>query len=141
VIILDTNVISELMREAPNPEVRAWAGSQRREALVTTATSVMEVRVGIENLLASRRRHELEAALERMFGEYLGGGVLKFDLKAAYAAAEWQASCRRKGMTVPTADAQIAGIAISRRIPIATRDARDFEGLPIKVISPWDARP
>jgi predicted nucleic acid-binding protein len=138
VIILDTNVLSELMREMPNPAVRAWAGNQRRESLVTTVISVMEVRVGIENLLASRRRLELEAALERMFGEYLAGRVLKFDLRAAHAAAEWQAACRRQGMTVPTADAQIAGIAISRRIPIATRDVRDFAGLPVKVSSPWN---
>jgi predicted nucleic acid-binding protein len=139
VIILDTNVISELMREAPSAPVRAWAGNQRRESLATTAINVMEVRVGIENLLASRRRRELEAALERMFGEYLDGRILKFDLKAAHAAAVWQATCRRQGITVPTADAQIAGIAISRRIPIATRDVRDFEGLPVKVSSPWDA--
>jgi toxin FitB len=139
VIILDTNVISELMREVPSLPVRAWAGNQGREALFTTAITVIELRVGIENLLASRRRRELEAALERMFREYLNGRVLKFDLKAAHAAAAWQASCRRQGMTVPATDAQIAGIAISRRIPIATRDVRDFEGLPIKVSSPWDA--
>ena len=138
-IILDTNVISELMREVPNPAVRAWAGGQRRESLVTTAITVMELRFGIENLLASRRRNELEAALDRTFGEYLSGRVLKFDVKAAQAAAKWQASCRRQGMTVPTTDAQIAGIAVSRRIPIATRDIRDFEGLPVKVGSPWDA--
>jgi predicted nucleic acid-binding protein len=99
--------------------------------------NLMELRFGIENLLASRRRRELEAALDRTFGESLGGRVLKFDLKAAHAAAEWQASCRRRGMTVPATDAQIAGIAVSRRIPIATRDVYDFEGLPIKVSSPW----
>jgi len=139
VIILDTNVISELMREMPNPVARTWAGRQRRENLVTTVISLVELRFGIEDLLASRRRRELEAALDRTFSEYLGGRVLKFDLKAAHAAAEWQARCRRQGMTVPTTDAQIAGIAISRRIPIATRDVHDFEGLPIKVSSPWDA--
>jgi predicted nucleic acid-binding protein len=133
VIILDTNVISELMREMPSPVVRTWAGNQRRENLVTTVINLMELRFGIENLLVSRRRRELEAALDRMFGEYLGGRVLKFDLRAAHAAAEWQASCHRRGMTVATTDAQIAGIAISRRIPIATRDVYDFEGLPIKV--------
>ena len=138
-IILDTNVISELMREGASPIVRAWAGGQGREDLVTTVINVMELRVGIEKLLASRRRRELEAALDRTCAEFFGGRVLKFDLKAACAAAEWQAWCRRQGRTVPTTDAQIAGIAISRRIPIATRDVYDFKGLPIKVSSPWDA--
>lgn len=138
-IILDTNVISELMREGTSPVVQEWARGQRREDLVTTTINVMELRAGIEKLLASRRRRELDAALDRTFNEFFDGRVLKFDLKAAYAAAEWQASRRRQGKTIPTTDAQIAGIAISRRIPIATRDVYDFEGLPIKVISPWDA--
>ena len=138
-IILDTNVISELMREGTSPVVQEWARGQRREDLVTTTINVMELRAGIEKLLASRRRRELDAALDRTFNEFFDGRVLKFDLKAAYAAAEWQASRRRQGKTIPTTDAQKAGIAISRRIPIATRDVYDFEGLPIKVISPWDA--
>jgi predicted nucleic acid-binding protein len=139
VIILDTNVISELMRDQASPVVQGWARSQRRDDLVTTTINVMELRAGVEKLLASRRRRELDAALDRTFSEFLDGRVLKFDLKAAYAAAEWQASRRREGKTIATTDAQVAGIAISRRIPIATRDVYDFEGLPIKVISPWDA--
>jgi predicted nucleic acid-binding protein len=139
VIILDANVVSELMRARGNPVVQAWARSQRRDDLVTTAVSVMELRAGVEKLLASRRRRELDAALDRTFNEFFDGRVLKFDLRAAYAAAEWQASRRRQGKTIPTTDAQIAGIAISRRIPIATRDVYDFVDLPIKVISPWDA--
>jgi predicted nucleic acid-binding protein len=139
VIILDTNVISELMRDAANPVVQVWARTQRREDLVTTTINVMELRFGVEKLLASRRLRELDAALDRTFNEFFSGRVLKFDLKAAHAAAEWQALRRRQGKAVPTTDAQIAGIAILRRIPIATRDVYDFEGLPIKVISPWDA--
>jgi predicted nucleic acid-binding protein len=138
VIILDTNVISELMRDGANPVVQVWARNQRRDDLVTTTINVMELRGGIDKLPASRRRRELDAALDRTLNEFFGGRVLKFDLKAAYAAAEWQALRRRLGRTIPTTDAQIAGIAISRRIPIATRDVYDFEGLPIKVMSPWD---
>jgi predicted nucleic acid-binding protein len=141
VIILDTNVISELMRERPDPVVQVWARAQRREALVTTTISVMELRSGVEKLLASRRRRELEAALDRMLNEFLGGRVLKFDVKAAYAGAAWQASRRRLGKTIRTTDAQIAGIAISRRIPIATRDVYDFENLPVRVTSPWNTQP
>jgi toxin FitB len=138
VIILDTNVISELMRDGANPVVQVWARNQRRDDLVTTTINVMELRGSIDKLPASRRRRELDAALDRTLNEFFGGRVLKFDLKAAYAAAEWQALRRRLGRTIPTTDAQIAGIAISRRIPIATRDVYDFEGLPIKVMSPWD---
>ena len=138
-IILDTNVISELMRDGASPVVQAWARTQNRDSLVTTTINIMELRGGVEKLLASRRRRELDAALDRTFNEFFSGRILKFDIKAAYAAAEWQASRRRVGKTIPTTDAQIAGIAISRRIPIATRDAYDFEGLPIKLINPWDA--
>jgi predicted nucleic acid-binding protein len=137
VIIVDTNVISELMRDGVHPLVQAWAGRQRRGDLVTTAINVMELRAGIEKLLKSRRRAELDAALGRTLDEFFGGRVLKFDIKAAFATAEWHASRRRLGKAMQTADAQIAGIAISRRI--ATRDVYDFEGLPIRVISPWHA--
>jgi predicted nucleic acid-binding protein len=140
VIILDTNVISELMREAANPVVQVWARTQRRDDLVTTTINLMELRADIEKLLASRRRSELDAALDRTLNEFFGGRVLKFDVKAAYAGAAWQAARRRLGKTIPTTDAQIAGIAISRRIPIATRDVYDFESLPVKVTSPWDAQ-
>src|SRR5262249_53937310 len=126
------------MRDSANLGVQTRARRQMRGGLVTTTINVMELRAGIEKLLASRRRMELDVALDRTLNEFLDGRVLRFDLKAAYAAAEWQASRRRRGRTIPTTDAQIAGIAISRRIPIATRDTHDFEGLPIKVISPWD---
>lgn len=138
-IILDTNVISELMREHADPIVRVWAMGQRQENLITTTINVMELRAGVEKLLVSRRRRELDTALCRTLNEFFGGRVLRFDLKAAYAAAEWQASRRRLGKTIATTDAQIAGIAISRRIPIATRDVHDFEGLPLRAVNPWDA--
>lgn len=136
-IIIDTNVISELMRDRTDPAVLTWARRQRRDDLVTTTINVMELRAGVEKLLMSRRRRELDAALDRTLNEFFGGRVLKFDLKAAYAAAVWQASCRRLGKAIPTTDAQIAGIAISRRIPIATRDVYDFEDFPTKIFNPW----
>jgi hypothetical protein len=117
VIILDTNVVSELMRDRASPVVQAWARSQRRDDLVTTTINVMELRAGVEKLLASRRRRELEAALERTFNEFFDGRVLNFDREAAYAAARWQSARRRLGRTLSTPDAQIAGIAISRDAP------------------------
>jgi predicted nucleic acid-binding protein len=137
VIILDTNVISALIQAVPDPNVRAWANQQRREALVTTAVTVMELRAGIEHLLESKRRRQLDADVNWVLDDLLGGRVLNFDRKAAFAAAAWHAHCRRNGRPVPTTDVQIAGIAISRRIPIATRDIRDFEDVGVKLIDPW----
>jgi predicted nucleic acid-binding protein len=139
VIILDTNVISELITNAPDPVVRACANRQPNGELVTTSVTVMELRAGVEKLLQSRRRKKLEEDIDWALGHLLDGRVLNFDRRAAYAAAAWFGVCRRAGRTVPTTDFQIAGIAISRRIPIATRDIRDFEDIGVKLINPWEA--
>lgn len=138
-IILDTNVISELITNAPDPVVRAWANRQPKGELVTTSITVMELRAGVEKLLQSRRRKKLEDDINWALDDLLQGRVLNFDRRAADAAAAWFGLCRRDGRTVPTTDFQIAGIAISRRIPIATRDIGDFEGIGVKLINPWDA--
>ena len=139
-IILDTNVISALILAVPDPAVRAWANRQARDALVTTAITVMELRAGIEKLLQSHRRRNLEQDVAWALDDLLGGRMLNLDRKAAYAAASWHAHCRRMGRPVPTTDVQIAGIAIARRIPIATRDIRDFEDVGVKLIDPWTAQ-
>lgn len=138
-IILDTNVVSELMKNAPEPRVRAWTRLQRRDQLVTTAPTVMELRAGIEKLLLSKRRRELDASLDWALNDLLGGRVLNFDRGAAYAAGRWHAHCRRIGHPILTNDAQIAGIAIYRSIPIATRDIYDFADISVKLVNPWDA--
>lgn len=136
-IILDTNVISELLLRVPDPVVTAWANRQAKDQLVTTAITAMELQAGVEKLLQSHRRTRLEVDISWALDDLLGGRVLNFDRKAASAAAAWHAHCRRMGRTVPTTDTQIAGIAISRRIPIATRDIRDFEDIDVKLINPW----
>jgi predicted nucleic acid-binding protein len=139
VIILDTNVVSELMKVVPELSVRAWAGLQRRDQLVTTAVTVMELRSGVENLLHSKRRRELDTALDWALEDLLGNRVLNFDRRAAFATGRWHAYCQRIGRIIQTTDAQIAGIAISRNMPIATRDIHDFAGIAVKLINPWDA--
>jgi predicted nucleic acid-binding protein len=139
VIILDTNVISELITNAPDPAVREWANRQPKGELVTTSITVMELRAGVEKLLQSGRRTQLETDINWALDDLLDGRVLNFDRRAAYAAAAWFGVCRRNGRTVPTTDFQIAGIPISRRIPIATRDIRDFEGVGVKLLNPWRA--
>jgi predicted nucleic acid-binding protein len=139
VIILDTNIVSELMTRAPHSAVRGWLNHQAREDLVTTTITVMELRAGIEKLLHSHRRTRLEAEFDWVVDDLLGGRVLNFDRRAAHAAATWHARCRREGRPVQTTDVQIAGIAIARRIPLATRDTDHFEDLDVKVIDPWAA--
>jgi predicted nucleic acid-binding protein len=139
-IILDTNVVSELMRRSPHPAVRAWMNAQSRDSLVTTAITVMELRAGVEKLLQSRRRQELEADIDWALNDLVGSRVLNYDHKAAFATAKWFGLCRRAGRTVETGDMQIAGIAISRNVPIATRDIHDFKDVSVKLINPWNAQ-
>ena len=133
-IILDTNVVSELIRNAPDLGVRAWANTQARDSLVTTAITVMELRAGVEKLLQRRRRQKLEADIDWALNDRLGGHVLRYDRRAAFATAEWFGRCRRAGRSIQTIDMQIA---ISRKIPIATRDVQDFEHIGVKLINPW----
>jgi predicted nucleic acid-binding protein len=136
-IILDTNVISELMDKAPEARVIAWADRQRRRQLLTTAVTVLELRAGAEELEDGRRRRDLENRIEWALDDLIGGRVLRFDRHAAYETAAWQARCRRAGRAVEIRDAQIAGIAIARRIPIATRNIGHFEDVGVKLINPW----
>ena len=136
-IILDTNVVSELIKDAPAPAVRAWANGQPRHALLTTSITVYELRAGVEELLQSRRRQELETGIEWALNDLLGGRVLNFDGRAALTAAKWYGYCRRVGRSLQTSDMQIAGIAIYRNIPIATRDVDDFKDISVKLINPW----
>jgi predicted nucleic acid-binding protein len=117
--------------------VRAWANTQPRRALLTTSITVAELRTGVEALLQSRRRQELEAGIDWALSELLGGRVLDFDRRAALAAAEWFGYCRRIGRPLQTTDMQIAGIAICRNIPLATRDVDDFADIRVALINPW----
>ena len=140
-IILDTNVLSELMLRRPHQNVMRWADSQRRNDLVTTAITEMELHSGVQLIKPSKRRIEIAAMIDWAFNELLGGRVLAFDRKAALASAGWYAKRRAMGRSIDTKDAQIAGIALARRIPIATRNVAHFDGLDVKVFDPWSASP
>ena len=138
-IILDTNVISELMNRKPDAAVLSWSDSQRRSQLVTTAITVMELHAGVERLKLGRRKSELKDLVDWALDELLEGRVLNFDRKAAVETAGFFGRCRAMGRAVETRDSQIAGIAIARRIPVATRNVTHFEDAGIKVIDPWAA--
>ena len=136
-IILDTNVLSALMREPADREVIAWLDGQPAESLWTTAITVFEIRFGIGTLPAGKRRKMLEAAFEGMLAGELGGRVLSFDDGAAATAAVIAARLRASGRPVDMRDVQIAGIAAARRGTVATRNRRHFADTGIELVDPW----
>ncbi|MCU4185637.1 type II toxin-antitoxin system VapC family toxin [Acidiferrimicrobium sp. IK] len=136
-ILLDTNVLSALMRSEPEPIVVDWLDAQPSESIWTTSVTVSEIRTGLELLTASRRRRHLEAAFEQVLSEDLDQRVLAFDVAAADAAGALVARRQRAGKAVEIRDAQIAGIALARKAPVATRNVRHFTDLGVRLIDPW----
>lgn len=136
-ILLDTNVLSALMRREPDKLVVRWLDGLPPESIWTTAITVFEVRFGLEILESGRRRRLLEEAFASALSEDFDGRVLPFDDAAADAAGRLAAERRRAGRVVEIRDAQIAGIATARKATIATRNTRHFEGLGLSLIDPW----
>jgi predicted nucleic acid-binding protein len=137
VIIIDTNVLSAMMRTADEPEVESWLDAQPIESVWTTAITVFEVRFGLALLARGRRRDRLAAAFSRAIDDVLGGRVLPFDQSAAETAAAIAAERRRVGRPVEIRDLQIAGIAKARKARLATRNIRHFENLGVALVDPW----
>lgn len=136
-IILDTNVLSALMRREADPVVVAWLDAQPPESIWTTAITVFEIRFGLEVLAKGRKRKALEEAFASALDEDFDGRVLAFDRPAADAAAAIAARRRQAGRPVEIRDVQIAGIAAARKARLATRNIRHFEGTGITLIDPW----
>jgi predicted nucleic acid-binding protein len=137
VIVLDTNVVSALMRREPDPLVVAWLDGLPPESIWTTSITVFEVRMGLEVLAAGRRRQQLEEAFAKVLEEDFEGRVLSFDQAAAQAAGRIAAERRRAGRTVEIRDVQIAGIVNLRKASLATRNTRHFEGCGLMLVDPW----
>ena len=138
VIVLDTNVISELAKSVSNVAVMAWAGSQRSAEMHATAISEAEILFGISLLPDSRRRRDLERAAREMFEKVLKGRVLPFDRAAAESFASIASARRRSGRPTGKADLQIAAIARARNARlIATRNVADFTGTGTPLVNPW----
>lgn len=135
-IVLDTNVISELLTPAPNVGVIEWLGAQHPLSVFTTAITEAEILYGLRLLPHGRRRSDLEAAVLPIFNEDMSGRVLPFDRDAAdvYAIITDR---RKAGRPIRQFDAQIAAIAISRGASLATRNVSDFEGIGLQIIHPW----
>lgn len=136
-IVLDTNVLSALMRREADPVVVAWLDTQPPESIWTTAITVFEIRFGLEILTNGRRRRSLEDAFAKALDQDFDGRVLPFDQTAAEAAAAIAAEQRRAGRPVEIRDVEIAGIAAARKATLATRNTRHFEGTGIALVDPW----
>jgi hypothetical protein len=139
VILLDTNVLSELMRREPAPAVVHWVGEQSAANLYTTSITQAEILHGIMLLPPGRRRRAFETAAEEMFKEDFGGRILPFGSEAAEPYARIAADRRRAGRPISHFDAQIAAIARCNGASIATRNTADFDGCGVKVLNPWKA--
>lgn len=138
-IILDTNVLSALMRRAPEAPVVAWLDRQPAESIWITSVTLFEARLGLALLPKGRRRQGLEAAFAQMLKDDLEERVLDFDGAAAGEAALLAAERQKRGRPVDMRDTQIAGIALARRATLATRNVRHFRDLKVPVVDPWQA--
>ena len=136
-ILLDTNVVSALMRRDTDDAVVAWLNDQPAESIWTTSVTVFEVRLGLEILDVGRRRRALEQAFDDLLRLDLQNRIQPFDDAAATAAADIAAKQRRSGRTVEIRDVQIAGIARARKATLATRNTRHFTGTGVPLVDPW----
>ncbi len=136
-ILIDTNVISELWRADPNPEVLAWVDAQTVETLYLSAVTVAELRFGLATMPPGKRRTVYQARLEKEVLPAFAGRVLPFDLAATQAYADLMAQARAEGKAIAQADGCIAATATAHSLMVATRDTGPFEAAGLKVINPW----
>lgn len=135
-IILDTNVMSALLREPPDGQVVSWLDQQLRTSIWTTSISIFEVQFGLEIMAAGKRRSSLVQTFQLIL-ESIDHRVAVFDATAAYKAAELSAMRRKKGQPVEMRDTMIAGIALAHRAFVATGNTSHFQDLVVQVINPW----
>lgn len=136
--LLDTNVLSELLRAKPSPTVLAWFAAQAADSLFVSAVTQAEMMLGARLLPAGRRRALLEQALAAMFDEDFAGRILAFDTGAAATYVQIVSDRRAAGRPISQFDAQIAAIARQAGAAIATRNITDFERCGVELINPWD---
>ncbi|KAF0846131.1 type II toxin-antitoxin system VapC family toxin [Nocardia caishijiensis] len=136
-IVLDTNVVSEPLRAAPDPRVVKWLDTQRLHTLYLSAVTVAELRFGIAAMPAGRRREFLAERVESKVLPLFAGRVLPFDLSASAAYAELMATARTRGCAIAAADGYIAAIATAAGMSVATRDGSPFVAAGVPVVDPW----
>jgi toxin FitB len=141
IVILDTNVVSELLRPTPAAQVEAWLAGQDGASVYFTAVGEAELRHGLAILPAGKRREGLTRAVEGILENEFRDRVLAFDRAAARAYAGIAAERRAAGRPISQFDCQIAAIARANDATVATRNTADFTGCGIAVIDPWNQRP
>ena len=136
-IILDTNVVSEPFKSAPDPYVLNWLNAQEAQTLYLTAINWAELLSGVETLPTGRRRNKLALALNTQVLALFSNRVLAFDAKAAEQFAKAHTSAQSQGNSIGFADCAIASIAKANGYAVATRNTKDFKGTGIALINPW----
>ena len=137
-IVLDTNVVSELARPQPAPEVVAWVDAQDSVDLVITAVTAAEIRAGVALLPTGRRRQQIAERMETLITEMFAGYVLAFDVDSSAHYANIVATRTRAGRPISGLDAQIAAVCTQHDATLATRNTDDFDGLNLNLINPWN---
>ena len=140
-ILLDTNIVSELLRKTPEPKVEAWLAAQEGSDVYLSAVTEAELRLGVAVMPAGRRRTALASMMDGILQEDFRAHILPFDSAAACAYAAIASDRRAAGRPISQFDCQIAAIARSNGAAVATRNVRDFEGCGIAVIDPWHGPP
>ena len=138
-ILLDTNVVSEPLRQFPDAQVVAWIDAQPLDTLFLSAITVAETRAGVALLPATKRRAGLQQSLEKRVLPLFAGRVLPFDMGCTQAYAELMAKARASGLAVATVDGYNAAIAAVNGLTVATRDTGPFVAASVTVINPWEA--
>jgi toxin FitB len=139
VIVLDTNVLSELMRPSPHERVVSWLDAQDPEAVGTTSITVAEILYGVGRLSDGKRKEALGRVAVEIFEEELAGRVFSFDLDAARHYAAMASAAKRTGRRFSMADAQIAAICRCQDAKLATRNVKHIEVLEVATVNPWEA--
>jgi len=135
-IVLDTNVVSEIMKPEPDPAVHAWLNDQAAETLFLSSITLAELGYGIKAMPEGKRKNRLEIVLDGLL-ELFNGRLLPFDADAARQYAVLAAAARRRGQGFPVPDGYIAAIAAARGWMVASRDTSPYEAGGIAVINPW----
>ena len=135
--ILDTNVLSALMRQVPDAVVVAWLDQQPRLSIWTNSVTVLEVRFGIEIMATGKKRERLTDAFEKLLAK-IDNRVAAFDEQAARQAATLMGSRQLKGRPQELRDTMIAGIVLAQHATLATRNIHHFQDLPVRLVNPWE---
>lgn len=136
--LLDTNIPSELVRDRPEPKVQAWVAAQRLNALFMSAVSFGEIRKGIELRAPGKRRTELEAWLEADLSAMLSGRILPLTRSIAETWGVLDAQRQLSGLPLAVPDGMIAATALEHGLTLVTRNVKDFVGLGLTILNPWD---